>query len=584
MATRSYSLPRIPLFEQIKVHDQSSPAVVHSESGQTFSYGQLLGDVAKATQRLEGEAKGKSLRGERIAFLVENGYDYVVTFLAALGAQAIALPLAPSFPSSELRYIINQSQAALLLSTTKQQSKATEVLQDEIEHQCQSSHVPNIPPATTSTSLETISLEPLPSDDQSGLMLYTSGTTSRPKGVLLPNTPTLTAQYTSLIEAWHYRPSDRLLHCLPLHHIHGTMNALLAPLAAGCCIEFLQMTPDNIWSRFAVPFNSQLQKHEQHRVPITFFTVVPTIYSNLLNTFPKLPPDVQKAAQQAIAPNHLRLNISGSAALPTPIKESWTKLSSGNVLLERYGMTEVGMALSCGLNFADRVDGSVGFPLPSVEARLVDTETNTIIRPGEELDAKGADRQGEIQLRGPTIFREYFRNPSATASEFVEPEPGDANTQRWFKTGDVAIRKNVEGAGKSDQAWAKGGLYFIQGRKSADIIKSGGEKVSALEVEREMLSLKEVSEVAVVGVPSAKWGQKVGAVVVLSEEGKVAGKDGGSISPLQLRNKLKERLVAYKCPLEYKMVDSIPRNAMGKVNKKSLVGQVFADRVSPPPE
>ena len=410
-------------------------------------------------------------------------------------------------------------------------------------------------------------------------MLYTSGTTSRPKGVLLP-TSVLTAQQNSLIKAWNYSPSDRLLHCLPLHHIHGTMNALLTPLAAGSIIEFLfPFSPDAVWNRLAAPFLPS----PQNKNPISFFTVVPTIYSNLLASQPKLPPDVQAAAREAISPQHLRLNISGSAALPTPTKTAWSDLSNGNVLLERYGMTEVGMALSCGLAHADRVDGSVGWPLPGVEVRLVDTDTGAVIAPGEDTDAEGRERQGEIQLRGPTVFREYWRNPEATAADFVDPEPGDHGV-RWFKTGDVAARRNVPEAGVGRQEWARGPAYFIAGRKSADIIKSGGEKVSALEVEREMLSLPEVEEVAVVGVPSAKWGQKVGAVVVLSEQGKTAGKVGGAIGKLELRNRLKERLVAYKCPLEYKFVEAVPRNAMGKVNKKQLVPDVFGDRISPPPE
>lgn len=194
---------------------------------------------------------------------------------------------------------------------------------------------------------------------------------------------------------------------------------------------------------------------------------------------------MSEAAKKALLPQSLRLNISGSAALPTPTKTAWTELSGGNVLLERYGMTEVGMALSCGLDFMDRVDGSVGWPLPSVEARLVDTETNEVIQPGEESQ-NGKEREGEIQLRGPTVFKEYWRNPKATSEEFVEGEDGKG---RWFKTGDIATRRHVEGTGHGDQDWAKGAMYFIRGRKSVDIIKSGGEKISALEVERELLSL-----------------------------------------------------------------------------------------------
>jgi acyl-CoA synthetase (AMP-forming)/AMP-acid ligase II len=253
-------------------------------------------------------------------------------------------------------------------------------------------------------------------------------------------------------------------------------------------------------------------------------------------------------------------------------------------------MTEVGMALSCGLNFRDRVDGSVGWPLPSVEARLVDTETDSVINLGEELDETGRERHGEIQLRGPTIFKEYWRNPEATAKEFTEGEDGKG---RWFKTGDVAVRKMVKEAG-GHQNWAAGPMFFIQGRKSADIIKTGGEKVSALEVERELLSLSEVSECAVVGLTSDAWGQKVAAVVMLSEQGHTAGKGGKPWSPLDMRRALKERLANYKIPQDMKVVESIPRNAMGKskhpgaephrkidmltfvqVNKKELVKAVF---------
>ena len=293
----------------------------------------------------------------------------------------------------------------------------------------------------------------------------------------------LTAQAESLHKAWKYTPNDHLLHVLPLHHIHGTINAVLTPLFAGSAIEFMfPFNVDAVWERLAAPFLPETNK----RGRITFLTAVPTIYNRFLSSYDKLPQHVQQAVKQALAPENLRLNISGSAALPTPTKEAWTKLSGGNVLLERYGMTEVGMALSCGLDFQDRVDGSVGWPLPAVQARLVDTEKGEVISLGEELDKDGNEREGEIQLRGPTVFSEYWGNEKATSGEFVATGDGGG---RWFKTGDVATRKIVSGAGQSDQEWAKGPLYFIRGRKSTDIIKSGGEKVSALEIERELLSL-----------------------------------------------------------------------------------------------
>ncbi|KAL7821929.1 hypothetical protein V8C26DRAFT_391423 [Trichoderma gracile] len=439
---------------------------------------------------------------------------------------------------------------------------------------------------------------------QAGLMLYTSGTTNKPKGVLLPQS-VLTAQARSLHEAWEYSPADHLLHLLPLHHIHGVVNAILTPLIAGSSIEFMfPFNADAVWHRFAAPFlpppsssssspnvtngNGNGTTSSPHQATttntkekITFFTAVPTIYSRLLNTHKSLPPDVRAASREAISPHNLRLNISGSAALPTPVKSAWASLSNGNVLLERYGMTEVGMALSCGLSFADRVDASVGWPLPSVQARLVDVDTGELISPGQDVDAQGRERSGEIQLRGPTIFKEYWRNPSATAKEFTSPDEDDG-LGPWFKTGDVAVRRPVPTAGLNSlrQPWAHGPLYFIQGRKSADIIKTGGEKVSALEVERELLSLPQVAEAAVVAVPSGSWGHKVGAVVVLDPAYSVDAATGKSWSALDMRRALKPRLANYKIPQVMKVVDSIPRNAMGKINKKQLVSAVFADEHS----
>jgi acyl-CoA synthetase (AMP-forming)/AMP-acid ligase II len=307
--------------------------------------------------------------------------------------------------------------------------------------------------------------------------------------------------------------------------------------------------------------------------PITFFTAVPTVWARMLAAYPSLSPELQKAGKEAVSVRHLRLNISGSAALPAPTRDAWTKLSEGNVLLERYGMTEVGMAISCGLNYSDRVESSVGWPLPSVEVRLAEkneeTGEETIIALGEEKDpATGKERQGEIQLRGPTIFSEYWRNPAATEKEFTQ--------DGWFKTGDIAIRRTVPGSGEGKSgSWAQGPAYFIQGRRSADIIKSGGEKISALEVERELLALPNISECAVVGLPSEAWGQKVAAVVVLSEAGKTSTEPWGV---KEMRRDLKAHVPPFKIPQDLEIVDSIKRNAMGKVNKKDLITDVFGDK------
>lgn len=633
-----------------------------------------------------------------------------MTFLAILASRAIALPLSPPFPAPELQYILNQSQASLLLHSAKFASKAKEVLATpgpEPLPVVDPEFRPNLKTLELSkhlglgsdnTTFDHVTITDDSDTEGAGMMLYTSGTTARPKGVLIPETA-LTAQSRALIEAWKYTPQDRLLHCLPLHHIHGTVNAIVTPLFAGSVIEFLfPFNADTVWRRFANPFlestssetiadgapNSTgkplpyislpsalsrtvseacstgattpasvdpglspadtsrigqiaaelygivrlasgsysseatgmvLSPQELTRInqltlelndvvrpqttpplslpsgasntngttsnaspedkfanmckeKITFFTVVPTVYTRLLTTHKTLPPEVAAAGRIAISPEHMRVSISGSAALPTPVKRAWKDLSRGNVLLERYGMTEVGMALSCGLEYDDRVDGSVGWPLPGVEARLFDTDTN------EAIPADEVERSGEIQLRGANVFREYWANPIATAKEFL---PADDGKGPWFKTGDVAVRRHVPAPAGSAASgdWAQGPMYFILGRQSADIIKSGGEKVSALEVERELLSLPEVLEAAVLAVPSGKWGQKVGAVTILDRT-----LCPGGWKPMDMRRALKGRLANYKIPQVLRVVDHIPRNAMGKINKKNLVKQVFLDDFS----
>ncbi|KAI1209216.1 acetyl-CoA synthetase-like protein [Annulohypoxylon truncatum] len=751
------TLPKLPIFEAIASHNPQSTAIVHCLSRRTFKYGELLPDVSRTRDRIL-EAAGKSdIRGERVAFLIENSYDYVVTYLAVLASHAIALPLSPPFPAPELQYILSQSGAILLLHSSKYASKVDEVLNTPSkELDVTPSPIPVELPKHFGAISETFEPVELVEDDTegAGMMLYTSGTTNRPKGVLLPESA-LTAQAHALIEAWKYSPSDRLLHVLPLHHIHGTVNAVLTPLFAGSSIEFLfPFNADTVWRRFASPFLdspqvaaavkangvspavkangitngvktngiakpngiingvahpvvktngfhppiaesngivtpitetngtttpalelggfgnpasseigrlaaviSQLaaevnnlaakisqpsqplaltnglnhaisqqtngaipspalsakgfdtpiastngvttpvaepaapvkqpeppkasdpaaeeQYKNMSRVKITFFTVVPTVYTRLLSTHKTLPPAVAEAGRIAISPEHMRVSISGSAALPTPVKRAWRDLSRGNVLLERYGMTEVGMALSCGLDFGDRVDGSVGWPLPGVEARLVDSETGVLVEDDFSLDGEAKERSGEIQLRGKNVFREYWANPAATAKEFV---PADDGKGPWFKTGDVAVRRPVPAAGnKVSGDWAQGPMYFILGRQSADIIKSGGEKVSALEVERELLSLPEISEAAVVAVPSGKWGQKVGAVIIHSPE---YLREHAAWRPLDMRRALKGRLANYKIPQVLRVVEHIPRNAMGKINKKDLLRKVFLDDFS----
>lgn len=307
------------------------------------------------------------------------------------------------------------------------------------------------------------------------LVIYTSGTTSSPKGCVTTH-EIITHQTSSLVKAWQYVPKDHLIHVLPLHHIHGIVNGLVASLMSGATVEMHpKFDPKIIWERW------QTQDS-------TLFFAVPTIYSRLNDYFDAhIRGTSQEQAARAGA-RSLRLIVSGSAALPTPIKTKFAEIT-GQTLLERYGMTEIGMALSCGLDMEKRIDGSVGWPLPGVQVRLTDKDTGRVI--------EAADEDGMIEIKGGNVFLEYWRRPEATASEFT--------VDGWFKTGDVAKRDSS-------------GAYFIQGRASVDVIKSGGYKISALEVERKMLALDSIQEVAVVGLKDEEWGQRVAAIVRLRAE------------------------------------------------------------------
>jgi malonyl-CoA/methylmalonyl-CoA synthetase len=331
------------------------------------------------------------------------------------------------------------------------------------------------------------------------MILYTSGTTGRPKGVVV-TAANYAAQIESLLTAWEWTREDRALLVLPLHHVHGIVNVLGCALAAGAACDILpQFETEPAWERLASG-------------EITVFSAVPTIYRRLIQSFDAAPPEVQRA--RAAGCRRVRLMMSGSAALPVRTLERWRTIS-GHTLLERYGMTETGMILSNPLH-GRRRPGLVGTPLPGVEVRLV---------------------EGEIEVRGPGVFREYWRRPDETRDAFHDG---------WFRTGDVAVLED--------------GSYRLLGRSSVDIIKTGGYKVSALEIEEVIREHPSVSDCAVTGVPDDDWGERVSVDVEL--------RAGAKLTLQELREWMRDRLAPYKAPKELRAVQALPRNAMGKVVKK----------------
>ncbi|KAJ9649336.1 hypothetical protein H2201_004341 [Coniosporium apollinis] len=524
------SLPPLPLFLEAKSHattDPSKIAVIDRTKNESFTYTQLLADVSALKKQILDYLNIDSTAGldeQRVAFLAPAGYDYVVIQWAIWAAGGVCVPLCTTHPTKELLYTMSDSDPSLIILHPSFQKLETPLREGvakvpfmTVSPFTESRTTPRIPPFNT-TAL------PL---SKRALIIYTSGTTSRPKGCITTH-ENITFQARSLVDAWKYSPSDHLIHVLPLHHIHGIINGLTATLLAGGTVEMHpKFDPKAVWDRWSDKGSS------------TLFMAVPTVYSRLVDYFDVKIRSTDAEAAARAGSNALRLVVSGSAALPTPIKQKFAEIT-GQTLLERYGMTEIGMALSCGLETDKRIDGSVGWPLPGVKVRLTEKGSGRVVQ--------GVDEEGMIEVRGNNVFKEYWRLPEVTAKEFTE--------DGWFKTGDVA---------KRDQT----GAYFIQGRESVDLIKSGGYKISALEVERKMLVFEDISEVVVVGVADQEWGQRVAAIV----------KQRHGTAPLelkQLRTQLKEEMAPYKIPTVLRIVDSIERNAMGKVNKKDIVKKYFA--------
>jgi malonyl-CoA/methylmalonyl-CoA synthetase len=438
----------------------------------------------------------------RVAFLVPPGFDYVATLLGIWQAGGVAVPLCLQHPPPEWEYVLDDTEAAALMIHAE--------FADRVRHLAESRSLRVLQFDAMSPSKAV----PLPeiTADRRALILYTSGTTARPKGVVTTHA-NLQAQVEALVQAWEWTPHDRILHALPLHHVHGIVNALLCALWVGATCEFLpRFDAMPVWDRFSAG-------------GLTLFMGVPTMYARLIAAWEQAAPAQRQAWSAGAA--KLRLMVSGSAALPVATLERWREIT-GHVLLERYGMTEFGMALSNPLH-GQRRPGHVGTSLPGVEARLVD-DAGTAVPTGV---------YGEIEVRGPAVFREYWRQPEATAAAFRDG---------WFRTGDVAVLED--------------GSYRILGRQSVDILKTGGYKVSALEIEEVLRTHTAIRECAVVGILDLEWGEQVGACLVLGP--------GASLTLAELRDWARERLAVYKVPRQLLVVDELPRNAMGKVQKPAV--------------
>jgi len=441
------------------------------------------------------------------------------------------VPLCKSHPAETLKYYIEDSKASAVIISQEFADKIGSKSRSEIgnllvlEELLQEDSILEDTETLTGNSLK---------NEDNAMLIYTSGTTGSPKGVVLTLNNVI-SQIECMIEPWGWSNQDQILHILPLHHTHGIVNCLLCPLQVGASIDMLDgFDPKEVIDKLVAG-------------DVNVFMAVPTVYAKLLEYIRKghAPSDLTEKLSK-----NIRLMVSGSAALPQPIFDEWKNLT-GHTLLERYGMTEIGMALTNPLKGL-RKPGFVGHPFPSVEARIVDSSTGQVLVQGDHIstetvsDSTSEELSGDLQIRGSNVFKCYYGRDEATKKEFTE--------DGWFKTGDTA--QFLEQS------------FKILGRSSVDIIKSGGYKISALHVERLLLSHPDISDLAVVGLEDPVWGQKVAAVIVPTSS-------EAEITVQKLRQWGQDKMPKYLIPSEIMIMSEIPKNHMGKVNKKSLVKQAF---------
>jgi malonyl-CoA/methylmalonyl-CoA synthetase len=449
-----------------------------------------------------------SLEGERVAILVGPNAAFVEAFFGVLLAGGCVVVLSPLHPPPETRYFCDDAEVRTVLVSADLAPLAARLASDFEVRALEPILAARGPVRDPATSAE----------DAPALQLYTSGTTGKPKGAVIMHA-NLAVQQRLVGEAWGFGSTDTLLHALPLHHMHGLAIALLTALGAGATTRLTTFDAPAIWNALGTA---------------TVFMAVPAMVHRLFVAFDGA--DDATRVRWSAAAAQLRLATSGSAALPVTLAERWRAIT-GRIPLERFGMTEIGVGLTNVLD-GERFPGCVGFPLPTVETRIV----------GD--DGKDAE-MGELWIRGPSVFARYHRREEETRSAFVSDPAGGGP---WFRTGDTVTRED-------------GGPYKVLGRTSVDILKSGGYKLSALEIEEVLREHAAVGEIAVIGLPDEAWGERVVACVIRKEGGPACDAAG-------LRAFAKERLAAYKVPKDILFLDDLPKNALGKVIKPVLLVRV----------
>jgi malonyl-CoA/methylmalonyl-CoA synthetase len=506
------------------------PAVVWN--GRTFTFEEIQHRASLYVDRLR--ALGVQ-RGDRVAVFAETCPEVVAAFVAHLGSGVIHVPINTRYRAEEARHILDDSGAVAVL--TRRTDGCRKVLDEilgtsrppELRHVLDLAEVFSpLPFAETLSSLipseanlSSLSSDP-PADDDVALLIYTSGTTGKSKGVALSHRA-LEANTRAVMSLWRFSEADRLVLALPLFHVHGLCLGVAGALLTGFTLLLEErFDPVRVVEAFA-------------NDGATVFMGVPTMYVRLLE-------HLEANRGDAAALRRARLFTAGSAPLPAADFVAFRE-RTGHEILERYGMSETLFTLSNPYE-GERRPGTVGLPVPGCSVRLVDDEGRDI--PDGEL--------GEILAKANGIMNGYWGRPAETAAAFRDG---------WFLTGDVARRD-------------AGGYVTIVGRKSVDVIKSGGYKISAREIEDVLRRHPRVKDAAVVGLPDRVWGQRIAAAVVLTEPAEAAAAER---TCAEIAAFAAARLADFKQPRDLRAVSELPRNALGKVQKHVLAKSFGEDPV-----
>ncbi|UUU34158.1 acyl-CoA synthetase [Streptomyces sp. CA-210063] len=441
----------------------------------------------------------------RVAVWATPTLETAVGVVAALRAGVPVVPLNPKSGESELGHILKDSAPTLVLTARgiELPDALGKLERVDIDVQERRGSAPVSAPLPAADE---------PSPAAPALVVYTSGTTGPPKGAVIPRRAVATT-LDALADAWQWTADDVLVHALPLFHVHGLILGILGPLRRGGSVRHLGRFDTGAVAR-------------ELSAGATMLFGVPTMYHRIAEALPA-DPELAKALGRA------RLLVSGSAALPVHDHER-IAAATGRRVIERYGMTETLMNTSVRADGEPRA-GTVGVPLPGVELRLVEDD-------GTPLTAYDGESVGEIQVRGPNLFTEYLNRPDATAAAFT--------SDGWFRTGDMAVRD-------------PDGYVRIVGRKATDLIKSGGYKIGAGEIENALLEHPGVREAAVTGEPDPDLGERVVAWIVPADPQSPPAAE-------ELSTHVATRLSPHKRPRIVHHLSSLPRNDMGKIMKRAL--------------